>query len=369
MPRYTAASFRRPIIVDPLKEPVDLTSHTTKIFPLIATPGNERFAFVYEQASYFHRRLPDGRIEKVPKRKGSGFAGGGSKVKANGVLETPVETGIREGNEELGTEEKTLERLVGKDNVTYTVYAGDSHPFHLIHVPVSEKDFKKGFINRGAITDWKLVGKKAGWARLRALWETIIAPENFKEREMREERGSAWFYYGHQVLLAAMLVTLVRKGALQRTQADLPQIVFRQFSPLQGFSLKMVEMLVRESREDLLEDRLPRLAHSEKLSRRAASALVANRQDVLVERVVAQADRKWRRELEHKVTRFFEIRDKKEQPHVFGSLEEMLAFHEGMEEGEVDEHAAATADTEIEPVVFNNMDEMLMAITFDEEED
>lgn len=369
MPRYTAASFRRPIIVDPLKETVELTSHTTKIFPLIVTPGNERFAFVHEQASYFYRRLPDGRIEKVPKRKGGGFAGGGSKVKKNGTLETAVETGIREGNEELGTKIETLERLIVEDNITYTVWAGDNHPFHLIHVPVSEKDFKKGFINRGAITDWKLVGKKAGWARLRALWETIIAPENSKERELREERGSAWFYYSHQVLLVAMLITLVRKGALQRTQADLPQIVFRQLSPLQGFSLKMVEMLVREGREDLLEDRLHRLSHSEKLSRRAASALVAHRQDALVERIVAQADRKWRKELEGKVTLFFEIRDKKETPHVFGSLGEMLAFHAGFEDGEVDEHAAATADTEIEPVVFDNMYEMLAAITFDEEED
>lgn len=363
MRRHGVPVLRKPVIVNPLTEPgFEVTTYTSKIFPLILTHMRERFAFVYEQASFFYRVLRDKKAEKVPKRKGTGFAGGGSKPG-----ETPLDTAIREGNEELGVKIETLQRLIRPD-ICYTVNAGDGHPFHLFCVPVTEKEFDKGFLNRAHITDWKLTGRKAGWARLRALDESILAPENKEERERREERGSSWFYYSHQILTVAMLIKLVKVGEIKGKQTDLPRIVFQQISPIQGFSQRMVEMLIREVREDLLEERLPRLAHSESLSRLAARALVACRQDALVERLIEQADRKWREELEDRVARMYQTRDSRETPHVFGSIEEMMAAHFGEPEEETDENAIALADPETPRPVYDSMEDMISAISFDEEE-
>lgn len=363
MPRFSVPYLHRPIIVDPLKEDVEITAFTAKIFPLILTFMQERFAFVYERASFFYRRLKNGRVEKVPKRRGTGFAGGGSKPN-----ETPMEAALREGNEELGVKIDVLKRLI-KPDICYTVYAGDQHPFHLFYVAVTEEGFKKGFLNRAAITDWKLEGKMAGWARLRELDQTILAPADKKERELREERGNSWFYYGHQVLLVAMLTRLVKIGVIKGKQEDLPRIVFRQISPIQGFSESMVGMLVRESRGDLLEDRLPRLMHSEYLSRHAASALIHHHEDALVERLIEQADRTWRKKLEERITRMYQVRDSTETPHVFESMEKMMEFNSESEEEQSDDQAPALADSETPKTVYESMEDMVAAISFDENEE
>ena len=314
---------KTPIIVDPSKEEVEISDYTAKIFPVVLTHGEERFPFVYESSSFFYRLRPDEQIEKVEKRDGRGFAGGGGKK----INETPFETAIREGNEELGIPIKFLRERIHQD-VCYTVYSGwEQYPFHLFYVEVTEQDVKRGLLNRAAISDPKLKGRKADWAKLRDLQQTVLAPSDKQEREEKQLRGHTWFYHRHTVYLVAILLRMVKAGVIAEGQRDLPYIVFQQIAPYQAYSQRMAKMLMEESATEFLSRYLHRIRKNEKLSLRAISAVIPLHLDELAEKIVSQADAAWKIKAEEYLERAFSYRDKlTAQP--FASFEEMVAFHE-----------------------------------------
>ena len=338
----------RPVIVDPLSPEVEITPHTAKILPFVLTQGNERFPFVIEDASFFYRRRSDGRVEKVSKRAGMGFAGGGGLNKRIAERdgqkielpqETPLETAIREGNEEIGVPLAVLEKNIRPD-VAVTVYYGwEQHPFHVFYVAVTEEELKRGytidgvhkdFVNRLDISDPKLSGKKVGWARLRSLQDSILAPSNRTEREEKESRGYQWFYHGHVRCLVAILLRMDRArtfGEMERFDPLLPQIVFRQIAPHQVFSRGMMEMLKEESGTRLLYDKLPRIRHHDRLSRYAIYSAVMTELDDFAEAVISQADLALQGGLKDHFQRITDHRDSRSSKP-FASLEEMAAFHE-----------------------------------------
>ncbi len=347
---------RRPLIVDPSKEEVEVTDHTSKIFPLVLTPGNERFAYVEEDPSWFHRRREDGQFEKVPKRKGEGYAGGGGGGTKH-AGETPLDTAIREGNEELGTPIECLKKKIRPDICITVFYGWEQHPFHLFYVGLDEEDIQCAwrdeigrplpFVNRAAISDPKLSGKKAGWASLRQLWKAILAPKDREEqRALEEERGKAWFYHGHTVLLVAMLLRLKELGILKDEQEKLPQIVFRQIAPRQCFSRRMMERITEESAlgEKLLLGRIPTIKRNERLSLQAASFAVSKGFDELAGRIVEQAEGRWKDTLAKHVSTA--RRRRRAEGQTFGSMEEMFAFLENEPWEETSEDEFAEADSE-----------------------
>lgn len=350
MGRYTSAR-RRPMIVDPTKEKVDLTDFTSKIFPLVLTPDKERFPFVIEGGDlWFYRRRPDGQIEKVPKRNGKGYAGGGGGG-AEHPGETPVDAATREGEEELGATREFLAKRIREDICCTAYYGAEKHPFHLFYVPVEEDDVSDRLVKRNNIKDPKLITLKVGnktydkvaWAYLRELGQSIFAPKNREEREELEAKGDVWFYHGHTTLLVAMLLKLVKEEVITGKQRNLPWIVFQKIAPFQNFSRRTIEMLAETGEPGLrlLYGRLRVIARNENLSFRAASVAVSLGLDELHERIVTQADKEWKDKLARHVKTA--LRQKRAQGP-FESLEAMDEFLANEPFEDITDEDASVAD-------------------------
>jgi len=331
MGKYSRFRQVRPaVIVDPSQEEVELTAHTSKIFPLVATPGSERFPIVIEDESVFYRKRLDGKIERVVKVAGKGFAGGGAMQK-----ETPIETAIREGNEELGTPAAALRARIRPD-IVHTSYAEpDMYPFHVFYVAVAEEDINRclvedgkvyPFVNRAAITDPKLSGRKVEWVRLSEFRRAVLPPGNADEREEAEEAGARWFYFRHTISLVALLLKMAEKGILKGPQANLAAIVYKQLAPPHALSALMIAMLKELDATPLLKTKLARAARHTNSAHRAIENLVFAGLPAFAEEVVKNAEGKVKKSARDSLARYLKMTSP-DSEEVFESVEDMLAFH------------------------------------------
>lgn len=331
MGKYSRFRQARPaVIVDPSQEEVELTKHTSKIFPFVATPGNERFPIVIEDESVFYRKRTDGKIERVIKVAGKGFAGGGAKEG-----ETPLETAIREGNEELGTPEEALRARI-RPNIIHTSYAEpDMYPFHVFYVEVAEEDVNRclvhdgkayPFVNRAAITDPKLAGRKVEWVKIREFRKAVLPPANADEREEAEEAGARWFYFRHTISLVALLLKMTEKGILKGPQTGLAVTVYKQLAPSHALSALMISMLKELGATELMKTKLARAARHSQSAHRAIENLVFAGLPALAEEIVKNAEGKVKKSAEDALARYLKMTNP-DTEEVFESVEDMLLFH------------------------------------------